>query len=205
LLIAVRLLAGCTFIGMDNPALRDSIDWGPRQEIPTCVYLDETVSKQNADKLLGSWNDREGNWYKLGIHPVSYESLKRDGNEFFYFQIASKLQAVQRPDRCTVQIWFVARNLSDLVYGGAANVLGLPEVFGWTDDDTRTKAWAYANMVPDLNQLVMPPDAVTRHEIYHLLGCNHFDLAMSGCYQSIRNFKNRELDATSEARISSAL
>jgi hypothetical protein len=189
LFVTMPLLAACTFIGIDNPVLRKSIDWGPQQEVPTCVYLDEGVSRQDADELLGWWNKREGDWYKLQFIPASYEPLKRSSSDFFYFQIAAKFQTVKMPDRCIKQIWFVSRNLSDFAYGGAANFLSLPEVVGWTDDDTRTKAWAYANVVPDLNQLVMSPGAATRHEIYHLLGCDHFDLAMRNCYAAIQNFK----------------
>jgi hypothetical protein len=189
LFIAMPLLAACTFIGVDNPVLRSSIDWGPQQRVPTCVYLDEGVRREDADRLMGWWNKREGNWYKLDFVAASYEPLKRDRDEFFFFQIGSKLQAMKRPDRCIKQIWFVSRNLSDLLYGGAANVLGLPEVVGWTDDDTRSKAWTYANVVPDLNQLVMSPGIATRHEMYHLLGCDHFDVQMASCYEEIRNFK----------------
>jgi len=189
LFIAMPLLAACTFIGLDNPVLRNSIDWGPQQQVPTCVYLDEGVSREQADRLLGWWNNREGNWYKLDFVPASYEPLKRESNEFFFFQISSKLLTVKRPDRCVKQIWFVSRNLSDLLYGGAANVLGLPEVVGWADDATRSKAWTYANLVPDLNQLAMSPGAATRHEMYHLLGCDHFDVLMGDCYEEIRNFK----------------
>jgi hypothetical protein len=186
------LLGACTFIGVDNPALRQTIDWGPQQTVPVCVYLDEGVSKDDADHLLGWWNNREANWYKLEFAAASYEPLKRDGDEFFFFQIASKLQAVTRPGRCIKQIWFVSRNFNDFVYGGAANFLGLPEVVGWTDDDTRTKTWAYANVTPDLNQLVMSPGVATRHEIYHLLGCDHFDVTMANCYEAIQNFKTWE-------------
>ncbi|MBV8359632.1 MAG: hypothetical protein JO189_17095 [Deltaproteobacteria bacterium] len=153
------------------------------------MYLDEGVSRENADQLLGWWNNREAQWYRLEFVPASYEPLKRDSNEFFFFQIAAKLQAVKRPDRCIKQIWFVSRNFSDSIYGGAANILGLPEVVGWTDDDTRTKAWAYANTTLDLNQFVMSPGAATRHEIYHLLGCDHFDITMGNCYEAIQNFK----------------
>jgi hypothetical protein len=205
LFIVMGFFGGCTFIGMDTPALRKSIDWGAQQEVPTCVYLDDAVSRGVADQLLGSWNSREGSWYRLQFVPASYESLKRDSNEFFFFQIGSRLEAVKRPDRCIKQIWFVARNFSDFLYASAANVLGLPEVVGWTDDDTRTKAWAYANVVPDLNQLVISPSAATRHEIYHLLGCNHFDLAMSNCYQAILNFKGRGRGSSAGAQASNTL
>ncbi len=192
LFIAMPFLAACTFIGVDNPALRRTIDWGAEQAVPTCIYLDEGVSRADADQLLGWWNNREANWYKLAFVPASYEPLKRDSNEFFYFQITAKLKGVSSPDRCIEQIWFVHRNFSDLIYGGAANVLGLPEVMGWTDDDTRTKAWAYANVTPDVNQLMISPGAAIRHEMYHLLGCDHFDITMSHCYEAIQNFKARE-------------
>lgn len=192
LFIAMPLLAACVFIGIDNPALRRSINWGSEQAVPTCVYLDEGVSREDADQLLGWWNKREANWYRLEFIPASYEPLKRDSNEFFFFQIAAKLQAVKRPDRCIKQIWFVSRNFSDFMYAGAANVFGLPEVVGWTDDDTRTKAWAYANTTLDLNQFVMSPGVATRHEMYHLLGCDHFDIAMGNCYGAIQNFKTWE-------------
>jgi hypothetical protein len=190
--IAMPLLAACTFIGVDNPALRRTIDWGAKQAVPTCVYLDDGVSREDADQLLGWWNNREAHWYKLEFVPASYEPLIRERNEFFYFQINAKLNAVRRPDRCIKQIWFVHRNFSDFIYGGAANVLGLPEVIGWTDDDTRTKAWAYANVTPDVNQLVISPGAAIRHEMYHLLGCDHFDVTMSHCYEAIQDFKARE-------------
>ena len=192
LLIAFPLLAACTFIGVDNPTLRASIDWGEQQAVPTCVYLDTGVSRQDADQLLGWWNNREANWYKLQFVPASYELLTRDSGEFFYSQISAQLQGVARPDRCMKQIWFVSRNFADFVYGGAANILGLPEVVGWTDDATRAKAWAYANVTPDLNQLVMSPGAAIRHEIYHLLGCDHFDLGMGECYAAIQEFKTWE-------------
>jgi hypothetical protein len=190
--IMMPLLAACTFIGLDNPTLRDSIDWGAQQTVPTCVYLDEGVSREDADQLLGWWNNREAAWYKLQFVPVSYEPLERDAQQFFYFQISAQLQAVARPDRCVKQMWFVSRSFGDLLYSGAANVLGLPEVMGWTDDATRTKAWVYANRTPDLNQLVMSPGAATRHEMYHLVGCDHFDLAMGNCYAAIENFKTWE-------------
>jgi len=197
LFTTLPLLAACTFIGMDNPALRRSMDWGAEQKVQTCVYLDEGVTRNDAEQLFGWWNEREANWYKLEFVPASYEPLKRDRNEFFYLQLSSKLQAVSRPDRCTKQIWLVSRNIADFIYGGAANIVGLPEVVGWTDDDTRSKAWVYANVTPDLNQLVMSPGAAIRHEMYHLLGCDHFDLDMSACYQAIQNSKAEQREYAS--------
>ena len=42
-----------------------------------------------------------------------------------------------------------------------------------------------------VNQLFFSPYAVTRHELYHLLGCKqHFD--MPACYREIASLKQRE-------------
>jgi hypothetical protein len=82
-LILLFVISGCTFIGIDNPALRSSIEWDPPQAVPTCVYLDQGVSREDADQLLGWWNNREGRWYKLLFVAASYEPLKRDSDEFF--------------------------------------------------------------------------------------------------------------------------
>jgi hypothetical protein len=43
-----------------------------------------------------------------------------------------------------------------------------------------------------VNQLVISPGAAIRHEMYHLLGCDHFDITMSRCYEAIQDFKARE-------------
>lgn len=184
--------AGCTFIGFDNPGLRESIDWGPRVSVPICVYLDRGVTRETADKLLDWWNAREGNWYGLDFRPVSYEELDRDATSFFYYQISNQLGDVSLPRQCHRQIWFVSRNFGDAVYGLAATATGIPETMGWTDDDFHTKAWVYADVTPDFNQLLMWPGVVTRHELYHLVGCRHFDLAMHACYAAIRQTKESE-------------
>ena len=55
------------------------------------------------------------------------------------------------------------------------------------DDETLTHGYAVARRA-SLNQLVMSPESVTRHEIYHRLGCDeHFNVAR--CYHQIAALK----------------
>jgi|GEM_PF-886996 hypothetical protein len=178
--------SACTFIGIDQPATREAMDWGPSETIPTCVYLDHNVNRGRANELISGWNDNEGDWFKLRFQPVSYEELDRDASDLFYYQIANQLEAVPKPDRCAKQVWFVNRNLFDAAYGLGSVSVGLPEVLGWTDDETRSKVFTYADAAT-VNQLFMWPSMVTRHELYHTLGCDHF--FMTECYQRIQNFK----------------
>jgi hypothetical protein len=184
--------SACTFIGIDQPATRSAMDWGPSETIPTCVYLDHSVTKDRANELISGWNDNEGDWFKLRFEPVSYEEVDRDASDLFYFQIANHLEAIPKPDTCAKQVWFVNRNWFDAAYGLSSIAAGLPEVVGWTDDETRSKVFAYAD-VATITQLFLGPARTTRHELYHTLGCDHF--SMTQCYQRIQNFKRSEEEA----------
>jgi hypothetical protein len=76
----------------------------------------------------------------------------------------------------------VNRNLGDFLWGFVG-----PEVLGAVNDETLTHGYAAAR-VGSFNQLVTSPLEVTRHEIYHLLGCGeHFD--MTRCYDRIAQLK----------------
>lgn len=187
-------LSGCgTFIGLDHPALRESMDFGPPQTVSLCVLLDRGVSRADADSLLSGWNE-EGSKYGLYVQPVSYQELPRDG--FFFPQIMSQLDGVQLGPSCERTIYFVNRNVGDFVYGLASISFGLPEVLGEVDDDTLTRGYVVAKIATP-NQIFMTPSSITRHEIYHLLGCsNHFD--MPDCYRRIRDLKSVEERLTEE-------
>ncbi|HKD65914.1 MAG TPA: hypothetical protein VKB84_03670 [Candidatus Binataceae bacterium] len=66
----------------------------------------------------------------------------------------------------------------------------LPEVLGEVDDATLTSGFVAATLI-SINQLLLPPAAVTRHELYHLIGCKqHFD--MPECYAEIAALKARK-------------
>jgi hypothetical protein len=184
--------SACTFIGIDQPATRRAMEWGPPETIPTCVYLDHSVTIARADELISGWNDNEGEWFKLRFQPVSYQEFERSDSDLFYFQIADHLNTVIRPEACAKQVWFVNRNLFDVAYGLGSLAGGLPEIVGWTDDETRSKVFTYVD-IATVNQIFLPPSMATRHELYHTLGCDHF--SMTQCYQRIQDFKRTRLDS----------
>jgi hypothetical protein len=47
-------ISACTMIGIDHPAMRQTMDFGPAQTVNFCVYLDEGVTPADADRLLDS-------------------------------------------------------------------------------------------------------------------------------------------------------
>jgi hypothetical protein len=185
-------LSGCFFtsIGLDHPDLLKTIDFGPPQTLHLCVYLDEGVTESRARELLGSW-DSEAPKYGLTIEPVSFQPLARSG--FFHDAIVKQVQAQQLGPACDRKLYFVGRNVGDFVWGDLAPLaVPLPEVLGEVDDDTLTSGFVVATML-SFNQILMQPYSVTRHELYHLIGCKqHFD--MPACYQEIAALKQRERD-----------
>lgn len=189
MVIAVCVAAsGCgTFIGIDHPAMRESMDFGPPQTVSMCVLLDEGVSSEDADALLSTWNE-EGSKYDLFVKAASYQELPRTG--FFHNQIMDQLSEVSLPPSCDRMIYFVNRNAGDFLYGLASISLGLPEVLGEADDATLTRGYVVAKLATP-SQVVMTPSRITVHEIYHLLGCpKHFD--MPDCYRRIHDLKSVE-------------
>jgi hypothetical protein len=54
------LVAGCSFIGVDQPSVREESDFGPQHHVRLCAYLDDNVTRADADAMVGSWNEDEG-------------------------------------------------------------------------------------------------------------------------------------------------
>lgn len=100
------------------------------------------------------------------------------------------------PD-CDRNLYFVGRNAGDFLWGDlAALALPLPEVLGEVDDATLTSGFVVATAISP-NQLLLSPYSVTRHEIYHLLGCKqHFD--MPACYAEIAALKRRKRELVAD-------
>jgi hypothetical protein len=179
--------AGCTSMGIDHPALRDSINFGPPREVRMCVYLDDGITSKEATDLLESWAD-EASIYNLYIRPASFGHLRRGG--FFHSEILDQVTRIPLGRSCDRVLYFVNRSLGDVAYGLASAATGLPEVLGEVDDVTLTHGFVFARSA-SVNQLVMTPSIVTRHELFHLLGCpQHFD--MQDCYRRIESLKNVE-------------
>lgn len=183
-------LSGCLFtaIGIDHERLRDSINFGAPQTVNLCVYLDGGITADRARELLSSW-DSEAPKYRLTVKPVSFQSLPRDG--FFHSSIVRQIDAQPLTPDCDRNLYFVNRNVEDFLWGDlAAAAFPLPEILGEVDDATLTSGFVVATTI-SFNQLLLSPYAVTRHELYHLLGCKqHFD--MPACYSQIAALKERE-------------
>jgi hypothetical protein len=185
-------LSGCFFtsIGLEHSDLLRSIDFGPPQTVRLCVFLDDGVTESRARELLSSW-DEEAPKYALAIDPVSFQPLARSG--FFHDSIVRQVQAQMLGPQCDRNLYLVGRNAGDFLWGDmAALALPLPEVLGEVDDATLSSGFVAATAI-SFNQLLLSPYAVTRHELYHLLGCKqHFD--MPACYAQIAALKQCKRD-----------
>lgn len=186
-LVLAANLASCTSMGFDHPALRDSIDYGPPENVRLCVLLDNGITPSEANALLESWND-EAKIYNLYLQPVSYQNFPREG--FFHTEILEQVNQVPLGKSCDRVLYFVNRNVGDVAFGLISTSVGVPEILGEVDDATLTHGYVVARRAT-LNQLVMSPSGVTQHELFHLLGCpQHFDMA--DCYTRIHNLKLAE-------------
>jgi hypothetical protein len=183
-------LSGCFFtsIGLEHDALLSSFDFGPPQTVHLCVFLDDGITQSRARELLSSW-DSEAPKYGLAVKPVSFRPLARSG--FFHGSIVRQVESQMLGPDCDRNLYFVGRNAGDFLWGDLAAVaLPLPEVLGEVDDETLTSGFVAATTI-SLNQLLLSPYTVTRHELYHLLGCKqHFD--MPACYAEIAALKRRK-------------
>ncbi|HXW85395.1 MAG TPA: hypothetical protein VEJ86_13390 [Candidatus Binataceae bacterium] len=190
--MGISLLAGCTSMGIDHPVLRDSIDYGRPEQVRLCVYLDDGITAEEANRLLAAWSD-EAAIYNLYVTPVSYRHLSRVG--FFHDQILRQVDEIPLGPSCDRILYFVNANAGDVAYGLASATLGLPEVLGEVDDPTLTHGYVLARIASAV-QLVMTPLSVTEHELFHLLGCPaHFN--MPDCYSRVRQLKLAEAQLTS--------
>jgi hypothetical protein len=184
LLLIAMVLPGCTSMGFDHPALRDSINYGPPQQVRLCVYLDDGITPQDAQSLLDSWNE-EAQIYGLYVRAVSYHHMAREG--FFHSSILEQVDQVPLGPSCDRVLYFVNRDAGDYAFGLVAATMGIPEILGEVDDPTLTHGYVVARRAT-INQIVMTPYGVTRHELFHLLGCpEHFD--MPDCYRRIHDLK----------------
>jgi hypothetical protein len=184
LLLIAMVLPGCTSMGFDHPALRDSINYGAPQEVRLCVYLDNGITPQDAQALLDSWNE-EAQIYGLYVRPVSFTPMTREG--FFHTSILEQVDEIPLGPSCDRVLYFVNRNPGDYAFGLIAATVGVPEILGEVDDPTLTHGYVVARRAT-INQIVMSPYGVTRHEMFHLLGCpEHFD--MPDCYRRIHDLK----------------
>jgi len=178
--LALVLFSGCTSMGHHHPAARQQHDFGPAETVNLCLYVDQGIGEQEARALIeNAWRD-EAQLYGIELRIVEVRQWSRPA-----FRMEGILQALrqERLDAPCDRIFaMINRNLGDFLWAFVG-----PEVLGAVNDETLTHGYAAAR-VGSFNQLMTPPLEVTRHEIYHLLGCGeHFD--MTGCYEQIARLK----------------
>jgi hypothetical protein len=169
------------------------MDFGPAEEVRFCVLLDEGVSRERAESLLQVWNEGEGQNYNLFVRPVSFATHQRKG--FTASDIIDDLKQIPLQENCDRNIFFVGRNLGDVLYGLAALAVPLPEALGAVNSETLTHGYVVASLATPgqvLNELFfLSRKDVTIHELYHFLGCEHSYTTMTDCYQQIHTLKTR--------------
>jgi hypothetical protein len=148
--------------------------------VALCVYADDGISAAEVHRLVDdAWRDEEP-LYQLRVFVTSVTPWSRPA-----FTMNGILEALVRQplaEQCDRVLALIGRNAGDVIFG-----LFLPEVLGAVHDKTLTHGYVVARRA-SLNQLLLSPLEVTRHEIYHLLGCHeHFN--MPGCYQQIALLK----------------
>jgi hypothetical protein len=195
LVLGVCLLgtSGCFFtsIGMSDPTARAKTDFGPPETLRVCALLDDGITQQDARETLQDyWNQNEASEYDLSVKLVSYSTLPRSLDKFFYWQIADEVAMRQIPKGCDRMMYFVNRNALDALWS-VPELYGAPEVLGEVDNYTMTRGFV-VDRIASLNQLLMglwlSPSKVARHETYHMLGCQH-SLEMDQCYKRIAEAK----------------
>ena len=179
-LVALVLLAGCTSMGAHNQATLRQLDFGAKDTVALCLYLDEGISEEQARALIDeAWRD-EAPRYGLEMKIASVTRWRRPA--FTMDGIVDALRREPLSPGCDRILALIGRHFGDVVWG-----LLLPEYLGAVNDETLTHGYVIARRA-SLNQLFEPPRSVVRHELYHLLGCEeHF--AMEHCYQRIASLK----------------
>ena len=179
-LLALVPLAGCTSLGAHDQAALRQLDFGAKDTVALCLYLDEGISEARARALIDeAWRD-EAPLYGLEVKVASVTRWRRPA--FMMDGIIGALRREPLAPGCDRLLALIGRHLGDVVWG-----LLLPEYLGAVDDETLTHGYVIARRV-SLNQLFEPPRSVVRHELYHLLGCDeHFN--MERCYQRIASLK----------------
>lgn len=179
--LLAAVLTGCTSVGLHHDAARRQIDFGPPDTVALCLYVDDGITEDFARKLVDdAWRD-EAPLYGLNVAVAKVQHWSRPA--FQMDGIMDKLVQERLETPCDRILALIGRNVGDFVWG----LLAMPEILGAVDDETLTHGYAVARYA-SVNQALMTPRSVTRHELYHLLGCDeHFD--MTHCYRQIAELK----------------
>jgi hypothetical protein len=189
LLSALALVQGCTSMGHHDHALREARDFGPRDSMKVCLYLDRGIDETEARGLLERAWRTEADLYALDVEVAQVHPWRR--RAFGMEGILADLRRLPLEAPCDRVLALVGRNLGDFLWSFVG-----PEVLGAVNDESLTHGYVVARR-GSVNQVLVPPEEVARHEIYHLLGCGeHYD--MPGCYAQIADLKASKRKSASD-------
>lgn len=194
-LIALIGLSGCfkTSIGSWNETKYRETDFGQWRKVHVCVYLDEGVTRERAEYLLGDWSQNLAKLYRIDPVFEGFETLPRQG--FLHNAVLNEVKDIPLKGDCDRVFYFANRGAGDYAYGWLPFLAGvpLPVVMGEVDDPTMTHGFAAAYAASPA-AMFYTPRAATSHELYHLLGsCPHAQ-TLDECYERISRLKHTEGD-----------
>jgi hypothetical protein len=163
---ALLLLTGCTTIGHDHGVQA----LGSARELRLCGLFDEGITHEDAAALLHTaWGPES---YGVTVRLVGGRPWLRPG--FTANGIMEGLAREPRPEACDVLMAFIGRTAWDGLWA-----LGFPEVLGAAvlGGD---RAFVVAHRA-SLNQWLRSPASVLRHELLHVLGCEHGWSMLEAC------------------------
>lgn len=178
----VALLAGCTSVGFHDEARRAEVFASASPTaIRLCVLLDDGIDEAEAQALLAdAWNPDEE---RVGIAWQITHAERYSRPAYGYSGLKAAVDALKVPPDCDRLMVFIGRHIGDVLYGLVGIAMPAPEVLGYADDLDRTRGYVVAKRASIL-QLVMTPASTLRHELYHLLGCEH-GTTLASCYDGI--------------------
>jgi hypothetical protein len=195
ILLTMLFLNGCaTTIGKWDQAKYVATDFGPWRTVNVCMYRDTGVPPERARELLQE-TINEWRQYSIALDIIDRGEMPRRG--FWHNQLIDQIDSVSLASPCDRVFWLVNRSAGDYLYanGPAFLTLGtlvaMPEVLGEVDDPTMTHGWAIA-YGDSLNTLLMRPEAVVKHEFYHLVGSCPHKQTMDICYERIAALKHSQ-------------
>lgn len=183
-LLTLAFLSGCSTVGVHHAPARNSMDFGPREEIRICLYAEDGISEDDALRIMAPVQN-EFTAYGVDISIPWVRPWTRDG--FFSGGIFAAVAMQQLEAPCDRLLTLVGRNAGDVLWG----LVGA-EVLGAVDLATHTRGYVVGKRA-SINQLLQSPSDVAVHETYHLLGCSH-NLVLSDCYGRIRELKQLTRD-----------
>ena len=171
--------AACTAtIGTPNPELLQKMsargEFGAAQSVRICGLLDAGITEATARRLIDeAWNDTEAGALGLTMALVSLNSWQREGADIeTIFRNVRKLPIAPECDRMLAFL-----GPSDDFVSGLAGGVSLTHGFVLASPESTRR-------------FPLTPAQVTRHEIYHLVGCGHSP-TMDECYRRIALAKSK--------------